>query len=73
MELRSPTDRLSSLYEKLREYLDNGARLGWLIDPPDKRAYVYRPGQPVEALDNPATLSGAPVLPGFVLHVRELW
>ena len=73
MELRSPTDRLSILQEKLQEYLDNGARLGWLIDPLDKRAYVYRPGQPVEALDNPTTLSGAPVLPGFVLHVRELW
>ena len=73
VELRSPTDRLSILQEKLQEYLDNGARLGWLIDPLDKRAYVYRPGQPVEALDNPATLSGAPVLPGFVLNVRELW
>ena len=73
VELRSPTDRLSILQEKLQEYLDNGARLGWLIDPLDKRAYVYRPGQPVEALDNPTTLSGAPVLPGFVLHVRELW
>ena len=73
VELRSPTDRLSILQEKLQEYLDNGARLGWLIDPLDKRAYVYRPGQPVEALDNLTMLSGAPVLPGFVLHVRELW
>ena len=57
----------------MREYLDNGARLGWLIDPLDKRAYVYCPGQPVESLDNPTTLSGAPVLPGFVLPVHELW
>ena len=73
VELRSPTDRLSILQEKLQEYLDNGARLGWLIDPLDKRAYIYRPGQPVEALDNPTTLSGAPVLPGFVLQVHELW
>ncbi|TMA60462.1 MAG: Uma2 family endonuclease [Deltaproteobacteria bacterium] len=73
VELRSPTDRLSILQEKLQEYLDNGARLGWLIDPLDKRAYVYRPGQPVEALDNPTTLSGAPILPGFVLQVHELW
>src|SRR2546425_2013654 len=73
VELRSPTDRLSILQEKLQEYLDNGARLGWLIDPLDKRAYVYCPGQPVEALDNPTTLSGAPVLLGFVLNVRELW
>ena len=73
VELRSPTDRLSDLQEKMQEYLDNGARLGWLIDPLDKRGYVYRPGQPVESLDNPTTLSGDPVLPGFVLQVHELW
>ena len=73
VELRSPTDRLSDLQAKMREYLDNGARLGWLIDPLEKRAYVYRPGQPAENLDDPAMLSGDPTLPGFVLHVRELW
>jgi len=73
MELRSPTDRLSDLQDKMREYIDNGARLGWLIDPIDKRVYVYRPDQQVETLDNPTTLSGDPVLPGFVLAVRELW
>ena len=54
------------------EYLDNGAQLGWLIDALDKRVYIYRPGQPVEALENPATLSGGPVLPGFVFEVREI-
>jgi Uma2 family endonuclease len=73
VELRSPTDRLADLQDKMQEYIDNGARLGWLIDPKDKRVYVYRPNQPVEVLDNPVTLSGDPVLPGFVLHVRELW
>ncbi|MBI3303743.1 MAG: Uma2 family endonuclease [Deltaproteobacteria bacterium] len=73
VELRSPTDRLSDLQEKMQEYIDNGARLGWLIDPIDKRVYIYCPGQPVESLDDPATLSGNPVLSGFVLHVRELW
>ena len=73
VELRSPTDRLSDLQYKMQEYSDNGARLGWLIDPIDKRVYVYRPGQPVELLDNPATLSGDPVLPGFVLPVHDLW
>jgi Uma2 family endonuclease len=57
----------------MQEYVDNGARLGWLIDPIDKRVYVYRSGQPVESLDNPATLSGDPILPGFTLQVRELW
>ena len=73
IEVRSLTDRLSDLLEKMQEYLDNGARLGWLIDPIDKRAYMYRPGQPVEILDNPQTLSGDPILPGFTLRVQELW
>lgn len=57
----------------MREYIDNGVRLGWLIDPIEKRVYIYRPGQSVAVLDNPVTLSGDPVLPGFTLHVGELW
>ena len=73
VELRSPSDRLSVLQEKMQEYIDNGARLGWLIDPLEQRVYVYRPGQPIEQLDDPAIVSGDPELPGFVLHVRELW
>jgi Uma2 family endonuclease len=73
VELRSPSDRLADLREKMQEYLDNGARLGWLIDPLEKRVYIYRPDQPVEVLDDPPALGGDPVLPGFVLHVRELW
>ena len=73
VELRSPTDRLGDLQEKMQEYIANGARLGWLIDPLEKRVYLYRPGQPVEMLDDPPLLRGDPVLPGFVLHVRELW
>lgn len=73
VELRSRTDRLADLQEKMQEYLDNGARLGWLLDPIDTRVYVYRPGQSVEMRENPDTLSGDPVLPGFVLPVRELW
>ncbi len=73
VELRSPTDRLTDLQEKMQEYVDNGARLGWLIDPLEKRMYVYRPDQPVEVLDDPPAVSGDPVLSGFVLHVRELW
>ncbi|MBI3798143.1 MAG: Uma2 family endonuclease [Deltaproteobacteria bacterium] len=73
VELRSRTDRLADLQEKMQEYMDNGARLGWLLDPLDKRVHVYRPDQPVEVIDNPDTLSGDPVLPGFVLLVRELW
>jgi Uma2 family endonuclease len=73
VELRSRTDRLTTLHEKMQEYLANGARLGWLIDPSAKRVSVYRPGQPVETLDNPATVSGEPVLSGFTLNVQELW
>ena len=73
VELRSPSDRLKDLQEKMQEYLANGACLGWLIDPLEKRVYVYRPDQPIEELDDPPSVSGDPVLPGFVLHVRELW
>jgi Uma2 family endonuclease len=73
VELRSPTDCLSELQDKMQEYLANGARLGWLIDPIDKRVEIYRPGQPVETRDNPATLSSDPGLPGFVFAARELW
>jgi len=73
VELRSPSDRLSELQEKMLEYIDNGTHLGWLIDPSDKRVYLYRAGQSVEVLDDPALLSGDPVLPGFTLPVHELW
>jgi Uma2 family endonuclease len=73
VELRSPTDRLADLQDKMQEYTDNGARLGWLIDPFDKRVYVYRPNHLMEVFDNPETLSGDPELPRFVLPVRELW
>ena len=73
VELGSRTDRLLDLQDKMQEYINNGARLGWLIDPLDKRVYVYRPGQPLETVDDPVTLNGDPILPGFVLHVHELW
>ncbi len=73
VEIRSPSDPLSSVQEKMQEYLDNGARLGWLIDPHGRLVNVYRPNQPVERLENPATLSGDPVLPGFVLDLQKIW
>ena len=72
-ELRSKTDRLAALKEKLAEYVANGAQLGWLIDPPERKVYVYRPGAEVEALDAPETVAGDPVLPGFTLELREIW
>ncbi len=69
VELRSKTDRLKTLQDKLEEYIENGAQLGWLIDPLQHKAYVYRPDAPVEILDHPLTLSGEPLLPGFVLNL----
>lgn len=72
-ELRSPSDRLSYVQLKMEEYMENGARLGWLIDPFQRRVYVHRPGQPVEVLENPARVSGEDVLPGFELNPQEIW
>ena len=72
VELRSKTDRLSAVQEKMREYRDTGARLGWLIDPKSKRVEVYRPNQDVEILDSPTSLSGEDVLPGFVLDLTGI-
>ena len=73
IELRSPTDSLSVLQEKMREYLDNGAQLAWLVDPEQKRVYVYRPQGPVQELDKPESVSGDPLLSGFELDLREIW
>jgi Uma2 family endonuclease len=73
IELRSPTDNLSVLQAKMQEYIENGVRLGFLLDPQQKRAYVYRPQSQVEILDNVETLSADPVLPGFILKLREIW
>ncbi|NEO68579.1 Uma2 family endonuclease [Moorena sp. SIO3H5] len=73
VELRSPSDKLQTLQNKMTEYIDNGAKLGWLIDRKHRRVYVYRPGVETEQLDNPATVSGEPVLPGFVLKLEKIW
>ncbi|MGK7876971.1 MAG: Uma2 family endonuclease [Xenococcaceae cyanobacterium] len=74
IELRSPSDRLGYLQDKMEEYMDNGAKLGWLIDPDNRQVYIYRPGAEVEQLNNPATVKGdESVLPGFVLVMEEVW
>jgi Uma2 family endonuclease len=73
VEIRSPSDRLNNLQEKMQEYLDTGAQLGWLIDPPSRTLYVYRPNRPVERLEHPATIAGDPVLPGFSLDLQTIW
>lgn len=73
IELRSETDRLTMLQAKMREYIESGTRLGFLIDPRNKRVYIYRPGAEVETLEEPASVSADPVLPGFVLELEEVW
>ena len=72
-EVMSPSDTLAEVQDKMAEYIANGTRLGWLIDPFEARVYVYLPGQPVECLENPTTVSGDPVLSGFVFNVAEIW
>jgi Uma2 family endonuclease len=72
-ELRSSTDRLPPVKNKMKEYMANGAQLGWLLDPRQRRVYVYRPGVPEIRLDNPATLAGDPALPGFVFDVQRVF
>ena len=72
VELRSPSDRLKPLRRKLRQYIEQGVRLGWLLDPVRAKVEVYRPGRDVELLDRPPSLSGHQVLPGFVLNLREI-
>ena len=72
VELRSPSDNLKSVQEKMQEYMDNGALLGWLIDPKGKQVEIYRQGQEKEVLQAPTSLSGEDVLPGFVLHLNRI-
>ena len=73
MDLRSNSDTLASVQRKMNEYIENGAQLGWLVDPIQKRVHIYRPGTSVEVLDNPDTVSGGPLLSGFELNLREIW
>ena len=72
-ELRSPSDSLAILQNKMEEYIENGVRLGWLIDPFQRQVHIYRLGQTVEVLEYPASVSGESVLPGFVLNLQEIW
>ena len=72
VELRSPSDSLDTLREKMREYIDNGSLLGWLINPQDNQVEVYRKGQAVKILENPTQLSGEDVLPGFSLNLEKI-
>ncbi len=70
IELRSRTDTLKPLQEKMQEYLANGLRLGWLINPQNNQVEIYRANQPVEIVSIPAVLSGEDILPGFELPLE---
>ena len=77
IELMSPSDRRPVRFRmaqaKMAEYIENGAQLGWLIHPFEKKVYVYRPRKRVQCLETPATLYGDPILPGFVFPISEIW
>ncbi|MFB2981220.1 Uma2 family endonuclease [Microseira sp. BLCC-F43] len=73
IELRSPRDSLQSLQDKMQEYIDNGTRLGWLINRQNRQVEIYRQGREKEVLSDPATLSGEDVLPGFILNLELVW
>ncbi|GAB4297142.1 MAG: Uma2 family endonuclease [Oscillatoriaceae cyanobacterium] len=73
VELRSVSDGLKPLQDKMEEYRENGTRLGWLIDPENRQVAIYRRDKETEVLDNPAILSGEAVLPGFELNLSVIW
>jgi Uma2 family endonuclease len=73
IELRSRGNALKPLQEKMQEYIRNGTQLAWLIDPLERRVYIYRIGEEVELLSDSATVSADQILRGFVLQLAELW
>jgi Uma2 family endonuclease len=74
IELRSPSDNLQLLKEKMQEYMrEPVVQLGWLIDRKHRQVYIYRPGKLEECLENPATVSDDAVLPGFILNMSKVW
>ncbi|PYS58818.1 MAG: hypothetical protein DMF76_18265 [Acidobacteria bacterium] len=73
IELRSKSDNLRKLRNKMSEYIESGVRLGWLIDPYERRVHIYRADQSVEVLENPQKVSGEDVLSSFELDLREIW
>jgi Uma2 family endonuclease len=73
VELRSRTDSLGALKEKMEEYISNGARLGWLIDPLERKVHIYRDGTHPEVLEDPQEVSGEALLKGFVLDLQSIW
>ena len=72
VELCSPSDSIEKVRAKMREYIENGARLGWMLDRKNQQVEIYRPNQEVEILQSPTTLSGEDILPGFVLNLKDI-
>lgn len=72
VEIRSPSDRLQSLQRRMRDFMRNGAQLGWLIDARKRSVHVYRPGEHVQTVFSQSHVSADPVLPGFVLDLRRI-
>jgi len=73
IELLSFSDKLAEQQAKMEEYIENGLRLGWLIDPYRNTVHIYRPGREPEILDSPKSVSGEDVLPGFELDLTKIW
>jgi Uma2 family endonuclease len=73
IELRSETDALEPLQKKMQEYISNGLRLGWLIDPQNRQVEVYRANLEKQVLESPQQLDGEAVLPGFIFNLATLW
>jgi Uma2 family endonuclease len=73
IELMSPSDDLETTRKKMREYLENGTRLGWLLNRKARQVEIYRQGQEVEIFDDPETLSGEEILPEFILETALIW
>jgi Uma2 family endonuclease len=73
VELMSSSDSLQKTREKMKEYIENGTQLGWLINRKKRQVEIYRPNQEVEILENPQTVSGEKILPGFVLDLTTIW
>ncbi len=73
IELRSPSDSLKNLQIKMKEYIENGALSGWLIDPLERKVYIYRQDETKEILENPETVNGEPPLENFSLKMKKIW
>lgn len=71
VELRSATDDLQMLRNKMREYIEAGVKLGWLINPQQQQVEIYRPGVDIEVRNLPTELSGENLLPGFILSLSS--